>query len=59
LPFPVHIVSTGNIRDSLPDASRGGRWASIPEFTRTIRRGAPITVFMTGSGAGCPFGIGR
>jgi len=40
LPFPVHIVSAGNILDSLLDASRGERWASIPAFTRTIRRGA-------------------
>ncbi|MGY6771390.1 hypothetical protein [Komagataeibacter sp. NFXK3] len=32
--FPVHIVSTGNLRDDLLGASRGGRWASIPAYTR-------------------------
>jgi hypothetical protein len=34
-PFPVHIVSAGNIRDDLLQAGGGGRWASIPAFTRT------------------------
>lgn len=38
LPFPVHIVSAGNIRDDLHSAGQGGRWASIPAFTRTVRR---------------------
>lgn len=36
LPFPVHIVSAGNIRDNLVAAGCGRRWASIPAFTRTI-----------------------
>ncbi|AMS45394.1 hypothetical protein FHS67_005214 [Aminobacter aminovorans] len=40
LPFPVYIVSAGNIRDNLLDASGGERWASVPAFMRTIRRGA-------------------
>ncbi|KSV71149.1 hypothetical protein N182_30630 [Sinorhizobium sp. GL2] len=35
LPYPVHIVSAGNIRDDLLQAGGGGRWASIPAFTRT------------------------
>jgi hypothetical protein len=38
LPFPVHIVSAGNIRDDLKRAGAGGRWASVPAFTRTTRR---------------------
>jgi hypothetical protein len=38
LPFPVHIVSAGNIRDDLKYAGGGGRWASVPAFTRTVRR---------------------
>jgi 3'-phosphoadenosine 5'-phosphosulfate sulfotransferase (PAPS reductase)/FAD synthetase len=33
LPFPVHIVSAGNIRDGLIRGARGERWASIPAFT--------------------------
>jgi hypothetical protein len=37
LPFPVHIVSAGNIRTDLQRAGNGSRWASIPAFTRTIR----------------------
>lgn len=36
LPFPVHIVSAGNIRDDLVAGARGERWASIPAFTRTV-----------------------
>lgn len=39
LPFPVHIVSTGNIRADLLRAGNGERWASIPAFTRTIENG--------------------
>lgn len=39
LPFPVHIVSAGNIRDDLARAAQGGRWASIPAFTRTEQDG--------------------
>jgi hypothetical protein len=37
LPFPVHIVSAGDIRADLLRAGRGERWASIPAFTRTVR----------------------
>ena len=36
LPFPVHIVSNGNIRSQLMEAGAGNRWASIPAFTRTV-----------------------
>ncbi len=36
LPFPVHIVSAGNIRDDLVAGASGARWASIPAFTRTF-----------------------
>ena len=39
LPFPVHIVRGGDIRSDLISAGAGARWASIPAFTRTIRRG--------------------
>lgn len=34
LPFPVHIVSAGNIRDGLVAGSKGHRWASIPASIR-------------------------
>jgi hypothetical protein len=37
LPFPIHIVSGGDIRADLLRAGDGARWASIPAFTRTIR----------------------
>jgi hypothetical protein len=37
LPFPVHIVSAGNIRTNLMLAATGERWASIPAFTKTMR----------------------
>ncbi|CAH1662480.1 adenine nucleotide alpha hydrolase family protein [Chelatococcus asaccharovorans] len=46
LPFPVHIVSAGNIRQNLLDASRGERWASIPAFTRVIQRGGRVEIGM-------------
>lgn len=36
LPFPVHIVSDGNIRDDLLAAGNGNRWASIPAFAKTV-----------------------
>jgi len=39
LPFPVHIVSAGDIRADLLRAGAGERWASIPAFTRTAKRG--------------------
>lgn len=46
LPFPVHVVSTGNIRDELLAAGAGNRWASIPAFTKTvIPAGALVPVF--------------
>ena len=36
LPFPVHLVSAGNIREQLMAAGEGNRWASIPAFARTV-----------------------
>ena len=36
LPFPVYIVSAGNIREQLIVASAGRRWASIPAFAKTV-----------------------
>ncbi|MEP9356361.1 hypothetical protein ABLE93_22660 [Xanthobacter sp. KR7-65] len=46
LPFPVHIVSSGNIRTQLLEASEGRRWASIPAFARTVTpAGAELPVF--------------
>jgi len=36
LPFPVHIVSAGDIRADLLVGAHGERWASIPAFTRTV-----------------------
>ncbi|MBY5760214.1 hypothetical protein HFO07_26750 [Rhizobium leguminosarum] len=36
LPFPVHIVSAGSIRDQLLEAGDGKRRASIPAFTKTV-----------------------
>lgn len=36
LPFPVHVVSAGNIRDELLAAGAGNRWASIPAFAKTV-----------------------
>jgi hypothetical protein len=45
LPFPVHIVSAGNIREQLTAAGKGTRWASIPAFTRTVTpAGAEIPI---------------
>lgn len=45
LPFPVHIVSAGNIRDNLMQAAAGERWASIPAFAKAITpAGAEIPV---------------
>ena len=38
LPFPVHVVSGGDLRADLLRASGGQRWASIPAFTQTMRR---------------------
>ena len=46
LPFPVHIVSDGNIREQLIAAGQGNRWASIPAFARTVTpAGAVVPVF--------------
>ena len=48
LPFPVHVVSAGNIRDGLVRGARGERWASIPAFMRRMTcsarlpKGSPI-----------------
>lgn len=39
LPFPIHIVSAGDLRADLVRAGEGERWASIPAFTRTVRGG--------------------
>jgi len=45
LPFPVHIVTAGNIRDGLMDAADGRRWASIPAFTKIVTpAGAEVPV---------------
>ncbi|RWO26677.1 hypothetical protein [Mesorhizobium sp.] len=46
LPFPVHIVSTRNLRESLIAAGNGKRWASIPAFTRTVDRRGNISIGM-------------
>lgn len=66
LPFPVHIVSALNLRESLIAAGEGKRWASIPAFTRTVDRRGNISIGMIrhhheqdrtdppqGAGAGC------
>ncbi|MEC9244426.1 MAG: hypothetical protein VYB05_06615, partial [Pseudomonadota bacterium] len=46
LPFPVHLVSAGNIRDQLMGAAKGKRWASIPAFAKTITPvGSSVPVF--------------
>lgn len=36
LPFPVHVVSAGSLRDNLVQAAAGERWASIPAYTRAV-----------------------
>ncbi|RWB97625.1 MULTISPECIES: hypothetical protein [unclassified Mesorhizobium] len=46
LPFPVHIVSARNLRESLIAAGNGKRWASIPAFTRTVDRRGNISIGM-------------
>lgn len=46
LPFPVHIVSAGNIRDNLIAAGCGRRWSSIPAFTRTTNRRGQVSIGM-------------
>lgn len=46
LPFPVHIVAAGNIREQLLQAGQGDRWPSIPAFARTVTpAGAEVPVF--------------
>ena len=46
LPFPVHVVSAGNIREQLVEAGNGKRWASIPAFAKTVTpAGAEVPVF--------------
>ncbi|HEY9211591.1 MAG TPA: hypothetical protein VIQ29_01920 [Ancylobacter sp.] len=46
LPFPVHVVTAGNLRDDLLDGASGRRWASIPAFTRTVKlAGSTIAVY--------------
>jgi hypothetical protein len=45
LPFPVHIVSAGDMRADLLKAASGQRWTSIPAFTRSVARGR-VTVGM-------------
>ena len=46
LPFPVHIVSAGDLRAALLAGARGARWASIPAFTRTVTpAGAELPVY--------------
>lgn len=46
LPFPVHVVSAGNIRHDLLAGAAGKRWASIPAFTRTVSRSGRVDVGM-------------
>ncbi|MCW8060488.1 hypothetical protein [Agrobacterium tumefaciens] len=46
LPFPVDIVSAGNIRDQLLEAGQGNRWASIPAFAKSITpAGSEVPIF--------------
>jgi hypothetical protein len=45
LPFPVHIVSSGDLRADLLRAASGGRWTSIPAFTRNVS-GARVEIGM-------------
>lgn len=46
LPFPVQIVSAGNIRVGLVAGATGNRWASIPAFTRTVKRNGAVSIGM-------------
>lgn len=46
LPFPVYVVSAGNLRDSLLAAGQGKRWAAIPAFTRTVDRRGNVSIGM-------------
>lgn len=42
LPFPVHIVSAGNIRENIVNGANGNRWASIPAFADSPEGPGPI-----------------
>lgn len=46
LPFPVHVVSAGNLRENLIAAGQGKRWASIPAFTRNVDRRGNVSIGM-------------
>lgn len=49
LPFPVHVVSAGNIREQLMAAGEGNRWASIPAFARTVTpAGSKVPIYDEG-----------
>jgi hypothetical protein len=45
LPFPIHVVSGGNLRTDLLRAASGERWTSIPAFTRNVS-GARVEIGM-------------
>lgn len=46
LPFPIHIVSAGDLRADLLAGAQGERWASIPAFTRNVTpAGAELPVY--------------
>ncbi|TXN38740.1 hypothetical protein FV232_01115 [Methylobacterium sp. WL30] len=50
LPFPVHIVSAGNLRDDLLNrgSGRAGRFVTVPFFLRrTVPAGTVVPVFDT------------
>jgi hypothetical protein len=47
LPFPVHIVSAGNLRADIVAGAQGGHWASIPAVTRNTMRLGPWFRSMT------------
>lgn len=46
LPFPVYIVSDGNIREGLLSGAQGKRWASLPVFIRKATGSASYRVGM-------------
>jgi hypothetical protein len=49
LPFPVHIVSAGDLRADIVAGARGERWASIPAFTRNVTpAGTVVPVYNDG-----------
>lgn len=59
LPFPVHIVSAGNIRDDLLAAGEGNRWASIPAFAKTATPAASVVPVFDEDDDGKLIEIGR